>query len=76
LQRVHEAFERARKTRCVSCRHKGGTIQCHKEGCNNVYHYECALDNACVFVGDFDHVYCAKHKKEATAEPPPEPVSF
>src|SRR4051794_37939259 len=50
-QRVHDAFDMARKTRCVRCNKKGATIQCHQDGCSNTYHYDCATEAKANFVG-------------------------
>jgi len=38
---VSAALERARKTKCAECKHRGATIKCFDPGCHKTYHLGC-----------------------------------
>ena len=52
LMSVEQAFMRARNTECVICKQKGSSLNCFYQRCPNTYHFQCAIENECVFYKD------------------------
>ncbi|CAF1000074.1 unnamed protein product [Adineta ricciae] len=60
LMSVEQAFTRARNTECVICKQKGSSLNCFYQRCPSTYHFQCAIENECVFYKD-KTIMCPLH---------------
>lgn len=46
-----------------------GVIGCFLSKCQRSYHFPCAKEAGCVFVGNYSQVYCPEHRDEGAKQP-------
>ncbi|XP_064631320.1 retinoic acid-induced protein 1-like isoform X2 [Lineus longissimus] len=64
LQGLAEAAKIAIQTTCSGCKNHGASIGCLQKGCNQKYHYLCAVDKDCLMNEDNFSLFCPKHKNK------------
>ncbi|XP_032896669.1 retinoic acid-induced protein 1 [Amblyraja radiata] len=57
-----EAVEMASEMRCSMCEQTGATLGCYTKGCNQKYHYICAIESGCQLSEENFSMKCSKHK--------------
>jgi hypothetical protein len=62
LQGLQETLSDANKMICTVCKKTGATLCCASRGCNNIYHYPCAIEKGCVLTEDQFQTHCPKHR--------------
>ncbi|KAK7484693.1 hypothetical protein BaRGS_00024101, partial [Batillaria attramentaria] len=59
---LEEALKAATATMCACCREKGAMVGCLHKGCNQTFHYMCAVDKDCYLDVENFSMLCPKHK--------------
>ncbi|XP_067859055.1 transcription factor 20 [Heptranchias perlo] len=62
LYGLQEAVEMASEMRCSMCEQVGATLGCYTKGCNQKYHYICAIESGCQLSEENFSMKCSKHK--------------
>ncbi|XP_078095993.1 transcription factor 20 [Mustelus asterias] len=62
LYGLQEAVEMASEMRCSICEQTGATLGCYTKGCNQKYHYICAIESGCQLSEENFSMKCSKHK--------------
>uniref|UniRef100_UPI00398F7638 transcription factor 20 n=1 Tax=Pristiophorus japonicus TaxID=55135 RepID=UPI00398F7638 len=62
LYGLQEAVEMASEMRCSICEQAGATLGCYTKGCNQKYHYICAIESGCQLSEENFSMKCSKHK--------------
>ncbi|XP_072917099.1 transcription factor 20 [Hemitrygon akajei] len=62
LYGLQEAVEMASEMRCSMCEQTGATLGCYSKGCNQKYHYICAIESGCQLSEENFSMKCSKHK--------------
>ncbi|XP_067912031.1 transcription factor 20 [Heterodontus francisci] len=62
LYGLQEAVEMASEMRCSICEQAGATLGCYTKGCNQKYHYICAIESGCQLSEENFSMKCLKHK--------------
>ncbi|XP_025084734.1 uncharacterized protein LOC112558471 isoform X4 [Pomacea canaliculata] len=62
LYGLEEALKVATATMCASCRETGAMVGCLHKGCNQNFHYACAVDKDCFLDVENFSMLCPKHK--------------
>ncbi|XP_072337157.1 transcription factor 20 [Scyliorhinus torazame] len=62
LYGLQEAVEMASEMRCSRCEQVGATLGCYTKGCNQKYHYICAIESGCQLSEENFSMKCSKHK--------------
>ncbi|XP_051878182.1 transcription factor 20 [Pristis pectinata] len=62
LYGLQEAVEMASEMRCSMCEQTGATLGCYTKGCNQKYHYICAIESGCQLSEENFSMKCSKHK--------------
>ncbi|KAL8565498.1 hypothetical protein ACOMHN_049474 [Nucella lapillus] len=59
---LEEALNATTSTMCACCQEKGALIGCLHKGCNQNFHYLCAVDKTCYLDVENFSMLCPKHK--------------
>ncbi|GCC27617.1 transcription factor 20 [Chiloscyllium punctatum] len=62
LYGLQEAVEMASEMKCSTCEQAGATLGCYTKGCNQKYHYICAIESGCQLSEENFSMKCTKHK--------------
>jgi len=66
---LKKALKRCKKLRCSLCADFGAGLGCLNKECKQTYHFLCAKESNCLFVGSKFIIYCPDHRiTDATPE--------
>ncbi|XP_002742414.1 uncharacterized protein LOC100378749 [Saccoglossus kowalevskii] len=61
---LHDAVRVAKQMTCCSCQQKGASLGCMTKGCEEKYHYLCAVHEGCQLQEENFSMLCPKHKNK------------